>query len=205
MQLSTIKMRLCLKGSLLLFMGLLLSSCIAGLTKPKFEDAYTVVTEATISTDSSLAMPDAEPILTISGLIGKSNVTEGVEKPTLLLDRPLLESFGLVEYTLPDPFEEREITYRGVLIRDLLNLLEADSSATELYVVALNDYAVSIPIAEVYEYPVVLALQADGEYMTPDYRGPSMFVYPMHQYDFDKLGIQYRTNWIWQIKSVEVR
>ncbi|MEM7530688.1 MAG: molybdopterin-dependent oxidoreductase [Chloroflexota bacterium] len=200
MQSSIIKPFLCL--TLLLF-GLV--GCLAASTEQPFEDAYTVVTEASISADDVLPRPTGDVILVVSGQIGKSNSAENSETKLVEFDRELVESLGLSEFTILDPFEEREVTYRGVLVRDLLNGLQVDASATDMLATALNDYAITIPLEQFHEYPVLMALQSDGEYMTPDYRGPLMFVYPMHQYDFGKLDIPYRDNWIWQIKSIEIQ
>ena len=88
-------------------------------------------------------------------------------------------------------------------MRDLLALLQVPKDAQTVYITALNDYAIDIPISDFYEYPVLFALQADGSYMEPADQGPAMLVYPVDQYEFELT--QVKRNWIWQIKSIELK
>ncbi|MBX3015636.1 MAG: molybdopterin-dependent oxidoreductase [Caldilineaceae bacterium] len=141
--------------------------------------------------------PATAPILTITGTIGTFNDPAGI-----VMDRATLEESGVVEYTVLDPFEERKIQYRGVLMRDLLALWQVPDDAQTVHFVAINDYMIDVPITDFYQYPVLFALQADGEYMQPDYRGPAMLVYPVDNYEFDLLAV--RRKWIWQIKTIRI-
>ena len=73
-----------------------------------------------------------------------------------------------------------------------------------LKVTALNDYAIEVPIAHAREWPTILALKADGEYMSVRDKGPLWLVYPRHmsaQFGNDK----YNARWIWQIATIEVQ
>jgi hypothetical protein len=108
-----------------------------------------------------------------------------------------------VEYEVVDPFENRKQLFRGVLMRELLNLWQVKAEATTLDMVALNDYHVDLPIALMREKPLLFALQADGEYMRPDYRGPAMLVFPYGYYQFKRP--LYDAYWIWQIKAITVK
>lgn len=74
------------------------------------------------------------------------------------MDRSTIEQVGLVEYQVQDPFEERPITYRGVLMRDLLELWQVHDDVEQIKFVALNDYEVEIPAEEFYTYPILFAL-----------------------------------------------
>lgn len=142
--------------------------------------------------------PETEPLLTVMGKIGVTNVGD-----TLAMDRSTLEAVGLVEYMVKDPFEEVDHTYTGVLMRDLLELWQVPPDATLLQVIALNDYEIDVPIELMRNYPVIFALKEDGEYMTPDYRGPAMLVFPYDHYSFEEsLTNSY---WVWQIKSITVK
>lgn len=119
------------------------------------------------------------------------------------MDLPTLEAVGLVEYDVLDPFENRKIVYRGVLMRDLLDLWQVEESAATAYFEALNDYAISIPLAELRQYPVIIGLQADGAYMQPDYHGPAMLIYPLDDYQLDPIATMRKL--IWQIKSIDIQ
>jgi hypothetical protein len=165
---------------------------------PENEPVYTVVSEGTLNGGDAIPAPTGDVILTVTGNIGTTNVDD-----TIQMDLATIESLGLVDYTVQDPFENREITYRGVLMSDLLDVWQVGEDATTLHVVALNDYAVDVPIADLRNYPVLFALQADGEYMPISTRGPAMLVYPYNDFEFD-VAI-YNDFWAWQIATIEVR
>jgi hypothetical protein len=174
----------------------LLAACPA--SAPDFDAVYKRITPATLKAGDAIPVPRDEAILTVAGAIGAAN--NGDE---ILMDLPTIESVGLVEYEVVDPFENRKKLFRGVLMRELLNLWQVKAGATTLDMVALNDYHVNIPIAIMHEKPLLFALQADGEYMRPDYRGPAMLVFPYGYYKFKRP--LYDAYWIWQIKAITVK
>ena len=167
-------------------------------SKTPFDDVYTAVSAASLKPGAPIPMPVQETILTVTGKIQATNSDNAI-----LMDRGAIESVGVVEYTVTDPFEERPITYRGVLMRDLLAVWQVKEDAKQVHLIALNDYKIDIPIAEFGQYPILFALQADGVYMAPDYRGPAMLVYPVDQYKFDLIDVQRK--WIWQIKAIDIQ
>lgn len=180
----------------LFFLLLLLVTSCTG--KPAFAEAYTVVSAATLKPGVPIPLPAQEITLTVTGKVKAMNSDNAI-----LMDRATIEAAGVVEYTVTDPFEERPITYRGVLMRDLLSLWQVNEDAKQVHLLALNDYKIDIPITEFRQYPILFALQADGVYMEPDYRGPAMLVYPVDQYEFDLIAVQ--RNWIWQIKAIDIQ
>lgn len=181
---------------LIIFLLVIVISACA--SEPEFDDVYTRITEGTLNAESEIPQPAQEIILTVTGKIGAPN-----EGESIVMDLPTIESLGIVEYTVQDPFEEVETVYQGVLMRDLLDLWQVSESATTLDILALNDYRVEVPLDIVRDYPVIFALQQNGAYMTPDYRGPAMLVFPYEEYDFERPATD--AYWIWQIKAVEVK
>ena len=182
----------------LLVVALLLLIAVACSAAPDPESIYTRITEGVLSGGDPIPAPTDDVIVTVTGKIGAINSGDSIQ-----MDLPTIESVGLVDYTVEDPFEGAEVTFRGVLMRDLIELWQVDETATTLEMVALNDYVVDVPIADLREYPVVFALQEDGEYMPVARRGPAMLVYPYNHYDLDPSV--YNDFWIWQIASVNVR
>jgi len=168
------------------------------------EPIFTRISEAELSPGDDIPVPEDEDdiILTVTGKIGNPN-----QDNAIVMDLATIESVGEVEYTVFDPFREDEgpdVVFRGVLMSDLLDLwgVEADDVET-LNVVALNDYAADVPAADMWEYPVLFALQADGEYMPVSTRGPAMLVYPYVDFEFDEP--LYNNYWVWQIKLIDVQ
>jgi hypothetical protein len=174
----------------------MLSSC-----KPapsKFDTVYSRVTPATLAAPQPLPTPQTTPTLTVTGAIGQTN-----EGDRIVMDLPMIESVGLVEYNAPDPFEDNaQNLFQGVLMRDLLALWQVSPEATMMRVTALDDYQVEVPIELLRNYPVLFALKQNGAYMDRSYRGPAMLVFPYNDYDFDfPLGDAY---WAWQIEHIEI-
>lgn len=158
---------------------------------------YETVSVPTLNPGEAVPLPNNEVILTVTGKVGTTN-----EGNAILMDKETIEDVGLIEYEVHDPFENRPIIYRGVLMSDLLALWQVPDDVETIRLTALNDYQVDIPIEDFQQYPVLFAMQADGAYMEPSYRGPAMLVYPLDQYDFDIVSVKSR--WIWQIKAIEL-
>lgn len=183
-----------------LFFGILVLFCVAlvACTTTSFESAYTVVTDPQLQPGQPIPLPAGRPLLTVSGNI--QTVNQG---NLLVFDLPTLEAIGQVEYTVPDPFKGRDVTYRGVLMRDLIALWQVKENAQILEIEGLNDYKVDAPLATFVEYPVILAFQADGVYMKVEDKGPGMIVFPYHAYQFERpLHDNY---WVWQIEKITVK
>lgn len=173
-----------------------LAACSPAATEPT--PAYTVVTEATLNAGDAIPAPTGDVILTVTGKVAASNVDD-----TIQMDIATIEALKVVDYTLTDPFESIETTFRGVLMSDLLDLWQVADDATILHIVALNDYAIDVPLSDMRSYPVIFATQANGVYMPVSTRGPAMLVYPYGEYELDPAV--YNDFWIWQIKSIEVQ
>lgn len=174
---------------------LLVLACAPNNTEDK--PVYTRISDGTLKAGSDIPAPTQDVMVAITGKIGTSNVDDSIE-----MDRATIESIGLVDYTVDDPFDKKTITYRGVLMSDLLDVWQVDKAATSLRIVALNDYSIDVPISDLRKYPVIFAIQADGEDMPIETRGPAMLVYPYNDFEFDTAI--YNDYWIWQIKSIEV-
>lgn len=143
------------------------------------------------------AEPTGPVILTVSGNI------EGVGSgPTVRLDRAMLESLGVTKLKTSTAWTSGESEFEGVLARDLLEAVGAEG--TLVVATALNDYAASIPLRELYDYPVLLALKMDGEYLQIRDKGPIWIVYPRDQYS-ELRNSMVDKNWVWQLRELEIR
>jgi hypothetical protein len=143
-----------------------------------------------------LGEPRGEVILTVTGGIDVTN-GDGVAR----LDRELLLGMGTAELTTSTPFTEGVSTFMGVLASRLLDRLGATGS--ELRTKALNDYAVTIPVAEIREYSVLLALDRDEQPLSVRERGPLWVIYPWQEYpELDDRVHRQRA--IWQLTRIDV-
>jgi hypothetical protein len=173
----------------------LLSGCVVPVAS---DTVYTVITSGTLMPGEAIPAPQDTVILTVSGKIGAMN-----QDDTIVMDQQTVAAVGVVEYEVHDPFENRPIIYRGVLMSELLKVWQVADDVTVARITALNDYQIDVPVEDFYQYPVLFAMQADGVAMTPDYRGPAMLVYPLDDFAFDLMTN--KRSWIWQIKTVELQ
>jgi hypothetical protein len=120
----------------------------------------------------------------------------------LRLDLDQLDALTSVEYAVDDRLATgRRVTFSGPLVRTLLDLAGAED-ATTMHTVALNDYAVDIPVSDAEDLPLMLATRMDGRRMSVARYGPTRFVYPTDGYGLDP--VVYEPRWIWQLRSIEV-
>ena len=179
--------------------ALLLALALAGCEgTPTPQSIYTRITDGAIHPGDAIPVAQGAPILTVTGRIGSANSGDAI-----VMDLATIEAVGIVEYTVLDPFQNREITYRGPLMSDLLALWQVPDEATILDVLALNDYRADVPIDLVRDFPVIFAVQSDGEYMPIVERGPAMLVFPYDDFEFERPAND--SYWVWQIKSIDIR
>jgi hypothetical protein len=179
---------------LLVAVVLILSAC-APAAKPVI---YKVVSEGTLKAGSPIPIPTDKVVLTMEGNISQKNVGE-----TLQFDMATLESIGLVQYKVNDPFEKKSIVYSGVLLSELLKVAGADKAATTLKLWALDDYSTDMKVSDANKWPVLIATQADGVYMPVNKKGPLISVFPFD--DFSEIDhLTYDNQWLWALAKITV-
>lgn len=161
---------------------------------------YKTVSEGTLKAGDIIPVPTGDVVLTMDGMIGQTNSGN-----TLQFDMATLESIGLVQYHVDDPFVKKNILYSGVLLSQLLKVAGADSKATTLTLRALDDYSTDMKIEDVNKWPVILATQADGTYMPIDKNGPIITVWPFNDFPDDLDHLTYDSLWIWSLAKITVK
>lgn len=150
----------------------------------------------TISIATDLSKPEGTTILTVSGNIGNTN-TNGEAQ----FDRQMLEQLPQTKITTHTPWTEGLHVYEGVLLNTLLEKVNA--SGHKLVAKALNDYHTEIDLESLRDYPILLAIKADGDFMRVRDKGPIWIIYPLS--DYSELDtIRHYENMIWQLSSLEV-
>lgn len=140
--------------------------------------------------------PAGKPILIVSGKIGLKNQGERA-----VFDLSRLESLPQKTFTTQTPWEEKPIQFSGPLLRDVLAAVQAQGS--QIKAIALNDYKVSIPVADTRRFDMVLALRINGELIPVRSKGPLFIVYPFDS-DNELRSSTYYSRSIWQLKAIEV-
>jgi len=145
----------------------------------------------------SLPAPQGAVVLTLTGKISNTSKPEAAE-----FDMAALEALpGRVTQT-ETPWTRGKPIFSGPLGSALLDKVGA--TGTSLHVVALNDYAVDVPIEDLRKWPVILATRKDGQPMSVRDKGPIFVIYP---FDLDPSLYNEKifSRSAWQVKSIEVR
>lgn len=112
-----------------------------------------------------------------------------------------LDAMPQQSFTTSTIWTDGQVTFSGVPLKALLDSLDTTGSTVEM--VALNDYKVSMPIAELEDTAPIIATRMDGKPMSVRDKGPYWVVFP---YDEDP---KYQTETIyslsiWQLNRLKV-
>lgn len=175
---------------------LMLSACAPQAAK---STVYKVVSEGTLKAGSTVPHRTGPTVLTIEGKISQTNADNALK-----FDMETLESIGVVEYKVNDPFAKKSILYSGVLLSELLKVAGADKNANTLTLWALDDYSVDMKISDSEKWPILIATKADGAYMPLDQKGPLISVFPFDNFpEIDHLT--YDNQWLWALAKITVK
>jgi len=153
---------------------------------------------AGVASDASAA--NSRTILTVTGSVGAdASANEG--KTKVEYDRAALKAVGASTLETTTPWTKGVVRFEGVAMKDLLEHLGAEGET--LNATALNGYSISVPMDELFEYPVLLAYEMDGKAMSVRDKGPLWLIYPRDQFD-RFMSEEHNYKWIWQIRRFEV-
>jgi hypothetical protein len=144
-----------------------------------------------------LAKPTGKVVLTISGQIDNTN-GDGVAE----FDMAMLEALAQGETKTKTPWYDGEKTFTGPTAKALVEAV--GGKGTTMTVLALNDYATEIPLADFTDLPVILATKLDGEAMSLRDKGPIFVIYPFDQQP-ELNNETYYGRSAWQVKSIEFK
>ena len=150
----------------------------------------------TARADASLRQPRDRVILTVSGKIGIFNGGAAAR-----FDRAMLEELGTTQFTTTTPWYDGPVTFEGVRMGRLMEALRAQGDT--LIARALNDYETRIPLRDVIDFDVLMAMKRNGEYMPVRDKGPLFLVYP---FDSDPAlrNQRYYGRCAWQLAQIDV-
>lgn len=170
----------------------LLAAC-AGSTAAPAADVRPL-TDGTL-TAGDVADASADVQLQVTGSIGFTN-----DGGALRLSTAELEQLPTVQLEVFEPFEERRIRFSGVRVADLLDFADVLEQATELYLVAHDDYSVILGLDALLEDDAVIATREGGQPIDLVAGGPFRLVFP----DGSATGTN-QDHWIWSVRDIDVR
>ena len=157
--------------------------------------ASKIISAAALRPGQSIPAPTQTLVLTVTGKI--SAVNRG---RALLFDKRTIEQLGVVQVRLFEPWTKENLEFRGVWLQDLLAVSGVKADATRLHIVALDDYAVDLTLAEIRVGGIMLATRAgDGSSIPIDKGGPTRIVFQ----DGVKTGAN-PDKWVWSVKTIDV-
>ncbi len=145
----------------------------------------------------ALDPPTGRVILEIDGEISEHNREGGI----VAFDRAMLEALGIVTIVTETPWTEGKVAFEGVRVADLLAAVGA--RGTSMKAVAINDYAVDLPLSDFQDTGAILALKKDGDYMRIRDKGPLWLIYPWSDRPELKTEV-YHARSIWQLKRLTI-
>lgn len=148
-------------------------------------------------TAQPLPAPQGPVILTLHGTLAHANVDGSAQ-----FDLAMLDALEQRETVTETPWHEGVQTFTGPRLSTLL--AAAGASGSELRIVAVNDYAATMPWQDTQDHEVILASRRNGETMSVRETGPLFVIYPFDE-DPSLRDEVYFSRSVWQVHMIEVR
>lgn len=130
-------------------------------------------------------------------------LSQGAGGDTLEFSQDQLEALPMATVVTENEFTDGKVTFRGPLVRDVVDHLGLGDADT-LRFTAANDYYVDVPTSDIRKYNVILALEADGQPLSRRDKGPIWLMYPISD-NSELRDPVYNTRLIWQVVRIEAR
>lgn len=141
-----------------------------------------------------------------AGAIGSLRILSADGQETVLTEDRLL-ALPRSRIITRTAWTEGPHQFEGVSLRKILETAGIDPDDhpdSMVRAIALNDYEVEFPLADVTRYDVLVAAYMDGERLHVSDKGPYWVVYPRD--DFQELqDSRFDHRWAWQLKELRIR
>ncbi len=167
------------------------------LSKMKFAIAAVLLAIGTVNALASpLAAPTGDVVLTITGSISETN-----GPGTASFDMAMLKALPVTEFATTTIWTDGKIRFTGVRLKDLLTAVGAHGKT--VHAVALNDYAIDLPLDEAMTGDPILAYAMNGQPMSVRDKGPLWIVYPFDASASFRSELVYSRS-IWQLTRLQI-
>lgn len=146
--------------------------------------------------DDAMVAPTGRVILTVSGKIGAKNAGD-----TAQYDIDMLRALPAHSVSTTTIWTEGVHVFTGVPLALLLD--ELGSSSSTLRALAINDYAIEMPVTDLQEQAPILAYEMDGQTMHRRDKGPLWIIYPYDSSPDYQTGLVYSRS-VWQLDRLEL-
>jgi hypothetical protein len=145
---------------------------------------------------AQLEYPLGQVVLVVSGHIRNTNRGD-----VAVFDLPMLQSLAGRHATMETPWTNGLTSFEGPLLSAILDA--AGAHGHRIVVKALNDRTAEVPITDATDFPTMLALKLNGDFMSARDKGPLFLIYPFDSHP-ELYGEKYFTRSVWQIGEIEV-
>ena len=145
----------------------------------------------------ALDAPKGPVVLSVSGKVSETN-----KDGKALLDMAMLRALPQHTFTTDTVWDKRPVKFSGPRLRDVLKLVKA--SGVEIKAIAINDYAVTVPMSDAEKFDVIVATTMNDRDSPARTKGPLFLVYPFSSDPVLKSKV-YEERAIWQLKAIEIK
>ncbi len=145
----------------------------------------------------ALPLPTQPVILTITG-----NITQRNQGDAAVFDAAMIDRLPTHEFRTWTPWFKEPVTFRGPRLQTVLDAVGAKGRMLRL--VALNDYAVDVPISDARAFEPLMARRIDGKELAVRDKGPLFLIYPFDMKPETRADLYYGRS-IWQITRMSVQ
>jgi hypothetical protein len=146
---------------------------------------------------AELAKPQGDVVLTVSGTISNFN-GEG----QAAFDLEMLKLLPVTTFKTKTTWTEGEKSFTGVSMQALLAAVGSTGKVAKS--IALNDYAVEIPVSDAVADGPIVAYLMDDQPMSVRDKGPLWIVYPFDEKPEYRTEATYAKS-IWQLSRIELK
>ncbi len=143
-----------------------------------------------------LPKPVGPVVLRVSGNITQTNSAGLAE-----FDAAMLDALPVSQIVTTTPWQQGVVTFTGPSLKTLLTTVGARGQT--LRMVALDDYAVQIPIDDATQFNPVLSRRMNGLALKVKDRGPLFLIYPFDDMPVLKDDVYYSRS-IWHLTRIVV-
>jgi len=135
-----------------------------------------------------------ESVIKVTGQIDKKNSGE-----TYVLDEAAFTDKS-VELTFNDPWMGDGLKYKGILLKDLIGMIDPKGEAKVLSLVATDGKSVDVAIEDAKKWDIMLVHWADGTMLDEKLGGPVKVAFPA-----DARATYADELWMWWLVEVKVK
>jgi hypothetical protein len=143
-----------------------------------------------------LPSPTGEVLLRVYGAISHTNAPD-----VAAFDIAMLDALPQRKTITKTPWHDGAQDFSGPTLLSILALVGATGQT--LRIVALNDYAATMPVSDTVESPVILASRHAGRLFSLREKGPLFVIYPFSEMPHLENEVIFSRS-VWQVMEIEV-